>query len=145
MHDKPHQVNPDFGDEVDAAVGGDASQPIILYCSQGGSLEGGGALKRGLQTRCARRAAGPKPPMPCIPGCWPAAKPLPNAVSAPASTLTPPRSLIAAYELVQRGYSKVAVMKGGYFEWAAAGRDVEGAAAGGGGGGAKDSGSPVTE
>lgn len=34
------------------------------------------------------------------------------------------RSLVAAYELTQRGFTSVSVMKGGYFEWANSGREV---------------------
>lgn len=45
---------------------------------------------------------------------------------------------MAAYELVQRGFTTVAVMKDGYFGWAAAGRDVVG-----GEGGAADDGGAV--
>ena len=31
---------------------------------------------------------------------------------------------MAAYELVQRGFKTVWVMKGGFFEWEAAGREI---------------------
>ncbi|PNH10969.1 Rhodanese-like domain-containing protein 14, chloroplastic [Tetrabaena socialis] len=35
------------------------------------------------------------------------------------------RSMIAAYELVQRGFKNVQVLKGGYFEWVANEREIE--------------------
>ncbi|GBF94991.1 hypothetical protein Rsub_07492 [Raphidocelis subcapitata] len=92
------EVNPDFSAEVEAAVGGDRSRPVVLYCSQGGSLESGGGQRKGFQTR----------------------------------------SLVAAYELVQRGFTSVSVMKGGFAEWSKSGRDV---AVPGGGGGGGDGGS----
>ncbi|KAI8471167.1 MAG: Rhodanese-like protein [Monoraphidium minutum] len=84
---KGTEVNPEFGDLVAQAVGGDLGRPLVLYCSQGGSLEataGQGRQGRGFQTR----------------------------------------SLIAAYELVQRGHTAVSVLKGGFFEWAAAERPI---------------------
>jgi hypothetical protein len=55
---KTRQVNPNFADEVDATVGGDRGRPIILYCSQGGSIDPTSGQKRGFQTRCGCGAAG---------------------------------------------------------------------------------------
>jgi hypothetical protein len=36
---------------VEAAVGGEVARPLVLYCSQGGSLDPTTALKKGFQTR----------------------------------------------------------------------------------------------
>jgi rhodanese-related sulfurtransferase len=47
------EVNPNFAAEVEAAVGGDKARPVVLFCSQGGSLEATASRARGFQTRCA--------------------------------------------------------------------------------------------
>lgn len=78
------EINPDFNEEVDAATGGQRDAPVVLYCSQGGSLEPTEQSKKGQQTR----------------------------------------SLIAAYQLLQAGYTNIQVLKGGFKEWASSGRWV---------------------
>lgn len=155
------EVNPDFAAEVAAAVGGDKSRPVLLYCSQGGALEGGsaGAAKRGFQTRwvwgCAllggggrgrgreggrqgEQGRGKRPAAPTqLMG--PTQRNRHHANAGHAIDSHPPferrlcRSLVAAYELVQSGFTSVAILKGGYFGWEAAGREVVGANDGGAG------------
>lgn len=76
------EINPNFDKEVDAATGGQRDAPLVLYCSQGGSLEPTEQSKSGQQTR----------------------------------------SLIAAFQLLQAGYTNLQVLKGGFKEWESSGR-----------------------
>jgi rhodanese-related sulfurtransferase len=125
---KGTEVNPDFLEDVRAALGGagagagaaSSSSPsssaprVVLYCSQGGSIDAVGAA-------AAAAAAGPVPG-----GAGGGARGLRGWQS---------RSLIAAYALVSAapgefGGGRVAVLRGGFSEWARGGREVEGEAAG---------------
>ena len=91
------EPSPDFHAQV-AELVRDRAAGCVLYCSQGGAIdgkeEGGGAASAGGEGGAGRRGR-------------------------------QSRSLIAAYELTREGYSNLLVLRGGYQGWEAAGRDVE--------------------
>jgi hypothetical protein len=142
------EINPDFNKEVDravAAAGGRKDAQLVVYCSQGGSMVcvcvvGGGG--KGLQQGPANAAAAalhPQRSAALLPPGRPTRAPLPP-LPPPAPAAPPPpllllqeptetsklglqtRSLIAAFQLLQRGYTNVRVLRGGYRDWVAQGR-----------------------
>ena len=112
------EVNPNFVDELKAALGeggagagAGATPRVILYCSQGGSIDAVGAA-------ASAAAAGP------VGGG--------AGGGARGKRGWQSRSLIAAYALVSAAPEEfgkgaaVGVLRGGFSEWARGGREVEG-------------------
>lgn len=90
--------NEDFVASVTAAAGGDKRRPLILLCQQGGTLE----------SAAERKARNPRLPAP-IYGQYGAAS----------------RSLLAAAELVDAGFTRVSHLDGGFARWRSEGFPAE--------------------
>ena len=122
------EFNPNFFEDIEQAV--DRKKGAVLVCSIGGILEPLG--RGGRQSRYAMVLA-------CIivyvvylkhlvhlkAGMLQQCMSLdaPSAFLCPLFSRTPHcRSLMAAYELVSKGYKNVSILKGGFLEWERSGR-----------------------